>query len=1079
MSLMVVVLVPAFLSDGSDASGGARIGDEEFGSVPEALLASVPGDVVYVVPDSKGAATIEGNVTVPAYVTLVLPYSADCGPSGTMDGESLETTSAKISTDKYMTVTVPKGSSLTVDGTLIVGGVMSRPFSFDYQGHTSGPFAQLTLNGTLKVESGGSLYCYGLVKGSGSVQASSGASVHEPFIVTDFVGGDAAYCNYNSGQSPFNRYALCNIQTKYSMEHGAVLYGMVNLYANGSYNKGEAPVVGVDSGLLLLSEGAVLSTTYKADEYVQGDWESNIYKDVGKKYVTVKGGASTGSISIEVQGNRADTANIEFSVPYNFDFNLSGGEYVINDKFRFLPGSGLTVGSDAALIVKGTLIVYDGLSDHEFRDKYYPDADLLGKHGFDKIAVLTVKGAMEVQGTFVGAVQAAGAGATVKTGMGSRLSIQANYGADGYAGSTHINTLTVRSMQAYVYKPSGDRLPLSSGRTYTSVDAEKHVIESFQYTDKVDNKTYTVALNQAVVGSWQSEPLRITYDANRGEGDVPVDPNSYTEGDTAVILGPGGLHKDNSEFLGWSLRSDSKANLIMPGDEYKLRGDVTLYAAWTIGHVYVNTTLPAKHVKVLEGESQDLEEHSDARVSILPEDGYAVDEVFVDGISVGDPNIICFDDIVSSHTVRVKVKEAEGTVSSVASDGSITEKRRTVDGAAVTESEKTTDVHGDVVRRVMYDGGSGAAGEVVNSTAGAEVRMIMSPSPSTSGSKVVVEISPEMLEDAVSCAKKAAELAGAVYMSPTAFVTVEGKFSEAEVRIGPDEFLTLAAGRGMDIVAAGWEAHFPSSVLRTVRNAVDSPVVVISMSQAGLYRLSLAAEGEVNPSAGPESASSDDLAIKKDGWEVSVPASLAVRMVRSEMAVEFGKVVESGSVKGDLRFMSFTVSTTGKVPSAVGEVSFSSPDGWGMSVPADAVAGWSDYEKGFRLAAGISDMSYEGLEGKPVVVLTGTDSVDMPKAKARVAVTMPYSMRDKTADLHVFQMDSDGTRTERPSSLEDGTLTFDAYGTAEFLIEEESHPSMVSDMIASVVKYAVIAAVCIAAVVAALVALTVLKKRRA
>jgi hypothetical protein len=1079
LCLTAACLAPLVFSDDSDASGGARIGNEEFGSVAEALLSSVPGDVVYVVPDAKGAATIEGDVVVPEFVTLVLPYSADCGPSGTADGESMDDTSAKVSVDRYMTLTVAKKSSLMVEGTLIVGGVLSRPFSFDYQGHTSGPFAQLTLNGSLTVDGGGSLYCYGFIKGSGTVRALAGASVHEPMMVTDFVGGDAAYCSYNGGQSPFNRYALCNIQSGYSMEGGAVLYGMVNLYANGSYNKGEAPVVGTDAGLLKLGEGSVLSSTYKAEEYVQGDWESNIYKDVGKKHVTIKGGAATGSISIEVQGNRADTAHVSFSVPYNFDFTLSDGDYVINDKFRFLPGSGLTVASDANLTVKGTLLMYDGLADHEYRDKYYPGADLLGKYGFDKIATFVVDGAVTVQGTLAGAIQATEPGAVVKTSPGSVLGLQASFGADGNVGTTHINYRTVRSLQAYVFKPSGDLLPLTPGRTYTSVDTAEHVIESFEYSDRVVNKTYTVALGQKVIGSWQSEPLRVIYDANRGEGSPPMDFKEYTEGDRIVVQGPGELHKANSEFLGWSLRSDSKSSLIMPGDEYVLRGDLTLYAAWTVGHFYVETSLSSKHAQIVQGERQDLEEHSDASVTVVPDEGYAVKEVFVDGVSVGNPNVVRFPDITSSHNVRVVLTAAEGTVSSLGPDGSVTERCRIVDGSATAESEKVCDSYGHVSLCVRYDGGAGASGEALKTGSGSEVRVIMAIEPAASGSKATAEVRPEMLEEAVSCAKKAAEMADVVYMSPAVEVVVEGSYSDIEVRIGPDEFLQIALGDGLDVDAGGWEAHVPSSLLRTVRNAVGSPEVTVSMLQAGTYRFSLSAEGEANPSAGPEYSVPDDLTVKKDGWEASIPASLAVRMARSSVAVEFGNVEESGSVKGDLRLLSFSGSLARKVPTAVGDVSFSSPDGWGLSIPASAVAGWSDYEKGFRLAVGASGMSYEGLEGKPVAVLAGTDSADVLKAKARILASMPYSLRDKTADIHVFQAESDGSRTERPSSLEGGVLSFDAYGTSEFLVEEESHPATMPEIVAEIISYAVIAVICIGALAAALVVVVIWRKRKA
>ncbi len=1075
---MAVCIVPVLFSDGSDASGGARIGDDVYGSVSEALTASVPGDVVFAIPGGDGMLQIEGDLLVPAYVTLVLPYSEDCDPSGTKDGESMETTSAKTSADRYMALTIPKGSSLTVDGTLIVGGVLSRPFAFDYQGHTSGPFAQLNLDGSLKIRDGAALYCYGFVRGAGTVSATAGASVYEPMVVTDYVGGDMAYCNYTNGQSPFNRYAMYNIQSRYSMEYGAVLYGMVNLYANGANNKGMAPVVGYEDGLLLMGEGSTLTSTYKAGEYVQGDWESNIYRDIGKKHVVIEKGASTGSITIDVQGNHADTATVLFSVPYNYDFTLSDGEYVIKDKFRFLPGSGLTVSSDATLVVKGTLLVYDGLTDHEFRDKFYPDAELLGKYKFDKIAKLVVDGTMNVQGTFAGPIQASKAGSKVVTGMGSTLGLQAKYGADGSIGMTSIKTVTVKQMQAYVYKPSGDRLSLSSGRTYTSVDAAEHVIESFQYTDKADNKSYTVRLDQAVTGSWESDPIRIVYDANRGEGQAPVDPKSYTEGDKAIILGPGSLTKANSEFLGWSLRSDSKSNLIMPGDEYTMRGDVTLYAAWTVGHFYVTVTSSSPHGAVVQGEKQETEEHGTVMVSILPDDGYRVKEVSVDGRSNGDSNVICFEDVTASHSVRVQYEEAEGTVSSAGADGSVTEKRMTTDGSAVTETEKICDARGNVEYRVRCDGGAGAAGEAVNSSSGAEFRIILSPVLSTQGGKSVAVVTKELMEEAEALAEMAAELANTIFTIADASIVLDGASASCEIRIGPDEFLKLANEGGLDVQAGGWDSHIPNSVLRTMRNAVRSPDVSISVSSSGTHVFSIVAAGEVNPSAGPEYSLADDMVVEKDGWTVSIPASLAVRMVRSEMSLEFGNIKESGSVSGDLRYVSFSASKAGRVPTAVGNVSFSSPDGWSMSVPASAIAGWSGSAAGFRIAAGTSDESYEGLEGEAVAVLTGTDSVDIQKAGTDVSVVMPYSMHDKNATLHLYQMEPDGSKVERTdhAALGGGVLVFKAFGTSELLIEEESHPVIIPEQVANMIIYAIAAAIC--AAIIAVVAIMILIRRR-
>ena len=52
---------------------------------------------------------------------------------------------------------------MNVEGELVVGGVLSKKFTFDYQGHTSGNFARMQISGTVNIADGGRLYCYGSI----------------------------------------------------------------------------------------------------------------------------------------------------------------------------------------------------------------------------------------------------------------------------------------------------------------------------------------------------------------------------------------------------------------------------------------------------------------------------------------------------------------------------------------------------------------------------------------------------------------------------------------------------------------------------------------------------------------------------------------------------------------------------------------------------------------------------------------------------------------------------------------------------------------------------------------------------
>jgi len=136
-------LLPVISDNDSDADvGSAVIGSTEYSSVAEALSKSVSGDVVYVVPetvtvDGKNVeqASITSDVTVKKGVTLVLPYSEKKNPSGTEDGGEnayAKLTFADSQIDKYLylTLLVGEGVTVTVYGDLIVGGTLSKQFTF-------------------------------------------------------------------------------------------------------------------------------------------------------------------------------------------------------------------------------------------------------------------------------------------------------------------------------------------------------------------------------------------------------------------------------------------------------------------------------------------------------------------------------------------------------------------------------------------------------------------------------------------------------------------------------------------------------------------------------------------------------------------------------------------------------------------------------------------------------------------------------------------------------------------------------------------------------------------------------------
>lgn len=85
----------------------------------------------------------------------------------------------------------------------------------------------------------------------------------------------------------------------------------------------------------------------------------------------------------------------------------------------------------------------------------------------------------------------------------------------------------------------------------------------------------------------------VTYNANGGTGDVPVDDGRYAEGAAARVLSGAGLTgpADKPQFLGWALSAEAAAPDYYPGSQLILgRENVTLYAVWGVKENTVSLT---------------------------------------------------------------------------------------------------------------------------------------------------------------------------------------------------------------------------------------------------------------------------------------------------------------------------------------------------------------------------------------------------------------------------------------------------------------------------------------------------------
>lgn len=483
------------------------------------------GDVIVMLEDY----TLGSDMTVPEGVTLHIPFTDDFIASGNADGVStpdspFQATKTIATPDKtYRTLTINNGATLDIKGTVVVGSVISYPTQ-RYQGHTSGLHGKIVNNGDIVVSAGGTLDCWGIIAGNGSVTANSGSTVYEPFIVYDFAGGSNTLELYFRGQSPFKQYAMQNIQSELAVHYGATLYAHCNLYAMSAFNKMDAVFVG-QRGVFELSSGASLVRTYDGAKYVASN------TDIGKATYTFSGGMKMNYLSLVLEdwGVEISTESVDFPIPYNFDLVFKDGDYY-SARTKMMPGASIKVGKDANLIVNQTLYILNGLIQSQLSSKYYPNTGALQDAGFSGSAQLLVNGTMVVNegAIFGGIIQTDNTGATKSAQVSIKhgVTVDSTGVRDGAVAYSHVNTSVFDlPAQAYVYNPDNEEFELtelSAGKTYTFHSGVDWVLDSYEMDYAVTcsesersedipltNGNYyrwehaMVPLNESRTGSWE------------------------------------------------------------------------------------------------------------------------------------------------------------------------------------------------------------------------------------------------------------------------------------------------------------------------------------------------------------------------------------------------------------------------------------------------------------------------------------------------------------------------------------------------------------------------------------------------
>lgn len=337
-----------------DANFG--IGSNTYADLGSAIAAAKSGDVIVVLQD----VTITGNYTIPSGVALLVPF--DSSNTRYQATPANDNNAAYVVPTAFRTLTLAEGASITVEGQLEIGAKHHSGASCtggsSYAGSPTGNVGVIQMNSgsSITVNNGGRMYAWGFVKGSGSVDAKSGATVYENFQILDFGGGSLTVSLGLSNKSnkvfPMSQYYVQNIEVPVTFEYGAVEKVYTTAYMSNDNNSMEITFIG-SGGLFVPAEGGRVTKDYN--------------ENTDKLVVDVYGNSAINAISLKVKYIFTVTVSSgDFYLPLNgsLEINIHSGTTTVGQNVVVHPGAVINIDEGASVYVpSGCELILFGAED--------------------------------------------------------------------------------------------------------------------------------------------------------------------------------------------------------------------------------------------------------------------------------------------------------------------------------------------------------------------------------------------------------------------------------------------------------------------------------------------------------------------------------------------------------------------------------------------------------------------------------------------------------------------------------------------------------------------------------------------
>lgn len=436
---------------------GVKVGNNYY-TIEDALDVAASGQTIFVLNDTAFATQeIAGALyndvkfrTVKPGVTLLLPFNENDTVGHIGAGEdgsaNYKATAALTGTAKlYMTLVIPEGIEVIVNGKLIVGAQTGTTAAGQKQNAVSGNYCEISLGGTITLNNA-TLEVYGYIKGNGEITANN-TTVIENLYLSGWMGGTQSAVRYigndkidgaslaisgnlkidNPTQFPFSQYELRSIQSRITINKGSKLQGYAKI-ATGKLEQlgglvkvpaqiNEAILTFISSDASNASSGLfrLVGNNSKIIKSMSGD---RVRFDL---FDEIKDGYTSLSVKVIKKTVNMTSEKVFFPIDGRTDITLkNGATFTQSYMFKALPGATITVESGGIYNLNGTLVMYD---------KSFTDISTYPYPGASRgDAKLIVNGTMNVNGALGGNVTSDNAGAVA---VGANATISGVHSAEG------------------------------------------------------------------------------------------------------------------------------------------------------------------------------------------------------------------------------------------------------------------------------------------------------------------------------------------------------------------------------------------------------------------------------------------------------------------------------------------------------------------------------------------------------------------------------------------------------------------------------------------------------------------------